>query len=532
MKHLFYVLGVIVVVAVTIVIASAYDNNNIAASYNTKNDIHPHISIITSLYKGDLFIKGFLEDITRQTIFNECELILINAASPGNEEPIILEYVQKYPNIVYIKLKKDPGLYAVWNMAIRMARGEFIANANIDDRLHPQCYELFLNSLLSHPEIDLVYSDFYYSTIPNETYENNNHQRIQHLPEFNKESLWSGVCLPNNHPLWRKSMNEKYGYFDEWYKIIGDYEMWLRAVSGGAQFMRIDGVYGMFYINPHGLTCGTENTTRLYEEHRNVNFVYKQGPIDKNNIAAIINEKNDLHPRISIITSLFKGDLFIKGFLEDISRQTIFNECELIVINAASPGNEEPIILDYVHKYPNIVYIKLKRDPGLYAVWNMAIRMARGEFIANANIDDRLHPQCYEVFLKTLLKHPEVDLVYSDFYYSTTPNETYENNDHMHIEHMPEFDKEPLWRGTCLPNNHPLWRKSMHTKYGYFNEWYKIIGDYEMWLRAVSGGAKFMRVDGAYGTFYINRSGLSCGNNSNRLAEEHRRVDALYKQAA
>jgi len=269
--------AIIFVVVATIVIASSYEGSNIASSYNTTNDIRPRISIITSLFKGDLFIKGFLDDITRQTIFNQCELILINAASPGNEEQIIMDYVHRYPNIIYIKLKRDPGLYAVWNMAIRMARGEFIANANVDDRLHPQCYEVFLNALLAHPEIDLVYSEFYYSTIPNEIYENNDHQRIQHLPEFNKTALWNGVCLPNNHPLWRKSIHTKYGYFDEWYKIIGDYEMWLRIVAHGSRFMRIAGAYGMFYINPRGLSCDYSNANRLNEEHRRVNALYKQG---------------------------------------------------------------------------------------------------------------------------------------------------------------------------------------------------------------------------------------------------------------
>jgi len=233
MKRLLYSVIIIAVIAATIVIASTYTGSNIASSYNTKNNLQPRISLITSLFKGDTFIKGFLEDITRQTIFNQCELIIINAASPGNEEPIIMEYVHKFPNIVYIRLKKDPGIYAVWNMAVHMARGEFIGNANVDDRLHPQCYELFMNALLAHPEIDLVYSDYYNSMVANELYENNDHKSIKHLPEFSAQALFQGICLPNNHPLWRKSIQAKCGYFDEWYKIIGDYEMWLRMVAHG-----------------------------------------------------------------------------------------------------------------------------------------------------------------------------------------------------------------------------------------------------------------------------------------------------------
>ena len=56
----------------------------------------PRVTIITSVYKGDKFIKGFLEDIVQQTIFNDCELIIINANSPEKEDDIIKRYADKY----------------------------------------------------------------------------------------------------------------------------------------------------------------------------------------------------------------------------------------------------------------------------------------------------------------------------------------------------------------------------------------------------------------------------------------------------
>ena len=66
-------------------------------SGESKNLI-PKISIITSVYNGDEFIESFLEDITEQTIFKDkCELIMVNANSPGNEGEIINKYIEKYP---------------------------------------------------------------------------------------------------------------------------------------------------------------------------------------------------------------------------------------------------------------------------------------------------------------------------------------------------------------------------------------------------------------------------------------------------
>ena len=94
----------------------------IICSFAFANDnTSPEVSIITSIWNGDEFIEGFLADITKQTVFSKCELILINASSPGNEEPIIKNYMTLYPNIIYERLPQDPGLYAVWNLSLKKA---------------------------------------------------------------------------------------------------------------------------------------------------------------------------------------------------------------------------------------------------------------------------------------------------------------------------------------------------------------------------------------------------------------------------
>jgi len=217
----------------------------------------PVISIITSVYNGDEFIEGFMRDITQQTIFNQCELIMINANSSGNEEAVIKHYMAIYPNITYRKLNKDPGIYSVWNMAIDMAQGEFLTNANLDDRLRFDCYENHLKTLQENPDIDLVYSDFYFTRYPNETFASTRYSFVHTFAEFSKKNMEE--CLPNNHPMWRKSFHQKYGLFDGTYKHVGDYEMWLRAVAQGTRFKKVQGVYGLYYYNPKGLSSNSSN---------------------------------------------------------------------------------------------------------------------------------------------------------------------------------------------------------------------------------------------------------------------------------
>lgn len=223
----------------------------------------PKISIITSVYKGDLFIEPFLCDITQQTIFDQCELILINANSPGNEEPIIQHYMAHYPNIIYQRLDHDPGLYGVWNRAIEMARGIYITNANLDDRLAPTCYEVHARMLDEYQDIDLVYSDSYWTHGINETFVSNTAHKVMSHPEFSVQAL-ARDCLPGANPMWRKSLHTRYSLFDDRYHIAGDYDLWLRVVQQGARFKKVPGIYGLYYWG--GLSTGQEHRERAIAE--------------------------------------------------------------------------------------------------------------------------------------------------------------------------------------------------------------------------------------------------------------------------
>jgi len=232
----------------------------------------PKISIITSVYDGDDFIKLFLEDITNQTIFEDkCELILINANSPGNEETVIEEYIKKYPNnITYKKLEKDPGLYAVWNMGIKLSTGKYITNANLDDRKASNALERHAKELFVNEDVDLVYADMSITHEPNETFEENSSDgRRYNFPDFSLANL-KMTNMPHAAPMWRRAYHDKYGYFDESYKSAGDWELWLRGATEGSKFKKINSVLGLYYFNPKGISTNPENFAWKREEEKKV----------------------------------------------------------------------------------------------------------------------------------------------------------------------------------------------------------------------------------------------------------------------
>jgi GT2 family glycosyltransferase len=230
----------------------------------------PKISVITSVYNGDEYIKEFLEDITSQTIFDKCELILVNANSPGNEEETIKEYLEKYDNIVYEKLEEDPGIYGTWNYALGLATGEYVTNANLDDRKVVNSLEKHAKELYLNPNVDLVYADMLITDAPNETFVNNSSNgRKYTFPEYSFENL-KMVNMPHASPMWRKDLHDKHGVFDAKYKSAGDWEMWLRAASNGSTFKKINDVLGLYYFNPKGISTNPDNFDWKREEEREI----------------------------------------------------------------------------------------------------------------------------------------------------------------------------------------------------------------------------------------------------------------------
>jgi glycosyltransferase involved in cell wall biosynthesis len=296
----------------------------------------PKVSIITSVFKGDKYIEEFLKDIISQTIFPKCELILINPNSPGNEEPVIIKYLKKYPNIVYKKLESDPGLYETWNMAIGMARGEYITNANLDDRHAPQHIEKHLEWLEQHPECDVVAAPVLVTKGINETWDchtayNMWHQQFVHgedeysgIQEFFRSELdenWvktGGVesyNFPHCMPVWRKTLHERNGYFDESeYGTSADWEFWLRCAANGAKFKLLKEPLGLYLEDPN-----SHNRTYKNKEIFENKIINKYLTYARNNLVFLKIETRDenakqsiqslaSHPKLIDISSAFKGN--------------------------------------------------------------------------------------------------------------------------------------------------------------------------------------------------------------------------------
>jgi glycosyltransferase involved in cell wall biosynthesis len=232
----------------------------------------PLLTAIVSTYNAERFMQGCMEDLVRQTVFPDLEVLVIDSGSLQGEAAICGPYVKKFGNIRYLRTERE-GLYAAWNRALHLARGEFISNANTDDRHRADAYEVLVGALRDRPEAPLAYGDQFLSNTENETFEAcaQRGASIPSYPEFSPAALLLG-CMTGSQPVWRRSVHERCGYFDPAITIAGDRDFWLRCVQIG-DFVHLRDTLGVCYVSPDTLS-GAGNTEKLNQQDFEIMMKY------------------------------------------------------------------------------------------------------------------------------------------------------------------------------------------------------------------------------------------------------------------
>jgi len=227
-------------------------------------------------------------------------------------------------------------------------------------------------------------------------------------------------------------------------------------------------------------------------------------------------------PAVSFITSLFNGGEFLPGYLENVLVAAIEASGEIIIIDANPDDRDLETVENFMRSNPvarhYIDYVRLDHDPGLYECWRIGIERARADLISNANIDDRRCPYHTARLIELMKQQPTFAGACGSISCVTSKATgdwftLYENQLWFFQEGIKEIAFEDLYRADeqgeirsrdvmhCMP----VWRKSLHERYGYFDEaTYGTSADWAFWLKCSKAGERFLFDDGAFGRYFLN----------------------------
>ena len=178
------------------------------------------ISIIVNCHNGQKYLEGCINSILEQT-YKNWELVFFDNFSTDKSKKILKSYTDK--RIKYFKSKKYLTLYKARNIAIKKAKGKYIAFLDTDDWWHKTKLEEQIKFLKKNKKYQIICTNFYLY--------------FQNINKFKKRysSLPSGLItqkLLNNYSvgistvLLEKKFFKKFA-FNEKYNIVGDFDFFI-----------------------------------------------------------------------------------------------------------------------------------------------------------------------------------------------------------------------------------------------------------------------------------------------------------------
>jgi len=207
---------------------------------------------------------------------------------------------------------------------------------------------------------------------------------------------------------------------------------------------------------------------------------------------------------VTAIGSLNKYGRFINQYFENATQQIGFSRFEFVIIYS-----EWSSVFDEYKSYANIRFIKEDEQKGVHNAWNMGIANATAEYVTNWNVDDIRFNINTIMKYHSLSKNIGTDLSYS-YYIGIDESEigVVDLNEKDYIRYPDNFHEQVL--SMCMAGPDPMWRKSAHIFFGYFNgKDYSIVGDWEMWIRMAKNGLVFKLLPYVLGVYVSHDSTVS-----------------------
>lgn len=200
----------------------------------------PFFSIITCTFNSAEYIQETIESVERQR-FENFEHIFVDGFSTDATSSIIKAYQARYPNKVVFHQLPAKGISNAMNVGVELARGEVILHLHGDDCLASDRVLGSVRSKFLTSKASIVVGNCMLtvgSTI-SYTWPNSSVRRTL-LKLFFFPLMFYSNLIPHPSAYVMKSVFQRHGGFDEHYRVVMDYEFWLRVLRAEKIFLMDD----------------------------------------------------------------------------------------------------------------------------------------------------------------------------------------------------------------------------------------------------------------------------------------------------
>ena len=183
------------------------------------------ISIITATYNSAKTVKDTFESVLRQS-YNDYEYLIVDGASKDETMTVVKEYESRFEGRLRYISEPDKGLYDAMNKGLKMATGDVVGILNSDDFYTSDDALQTIADAFNANDIDATYGDIHFVNDDDLT----KMVRYYSSSVFKRSYMRFGLMPAHPSFYCKKSVYEKYGYFDTSYRVAADFENLLRLI--------------------------------------------------------------------------------------------------------------------------------------------------------------------------------------------------------------------------------------------------------------------------------------------------------------
>lgn len=218
----------------------------------------PLITIIIAVFNGAETLQQCIDSVANQTYTNTQLIILDGDSKDGTVDLLKVNHNK----ISYWISEPDKGIYNAWNKGLIHATGDWICFLGADDYFwDDRVLEGMVGTLSGLSDnINVAYGQVMLLTKDDQPL-----YKIGKSWDQVKHLFIKSMSIPHPGLMQRNSLFKKNGYFDESFRIVGDYELLLRELKvGDAVFIPIV-IAG---VRQGGVSCNSGHSLTLLKEVR------------------------------------------------------------------------------------------------------------------------------------------------------------------------------------------------------------------------------------------------------------------------
>lgn len=304
------------------------------------------LSIVIPAYNASEYLAETIESVLSQT-FTDFELLIINDGSTDNTAEIVNIYSEK-DNRIKLFSQQNQGVSFARNTGIKIAKGEYIAFLDSDDKWLPNKLAVHMEHFHKTPNLGISFGRVEFITFDGKS---TNYFSKSRLFNIAPEHLYyeNLIITPSNAVI-RRTIFDSIGGFDSNLCGTEDAELFFRIIYKGWKVEGIDRVLTCYRTNQAGISS---NLYRMEEDWNKLNskiqtyapvFVnqhYKQAKAFFLRYLARRTVRNHISPQIGVdfITRAWRSDWRI---MIQEPRRTVLTTVAVYcryLINRFSPRN-------------------------------------------------------------------------------------------------------------------------------------------------------------------------------------------------